>query len=319
MKLLLNIKPGLLALKEGFEAAGCNLTENLWQPDKASMEDCTACVIDLYEGIRHPLRTLGLKRRLRRHGIPLVGIDRDAPWYRGVRRRKLWFFNALGLLDIYASHSLQNAHKFAAVALYLPNAAWTRVYNLAGASLTNLREPGRYRYDVCFIGNLNATRYREHRKRVEFLEELRHRLTALGINCHFADSTGLAPAEQVTLIQQSRINLNYGAASDNGPKKSWGLPERCYGIPACGGFLLSDTRKYAQDDFTPGTEWVSFDGLEDCITKVRFYLAHFERSREIAEAAHRRVLRDHTYEIRARQILKAVQAWRENQFCKETA
>lgn len=312
MKLLLNIKPGLLALKEGFEAAGCSLTENLWQPDKAGMEDCIACVIDLYEGIRHPLRTLGLKRRLRRHGIPLVGIDRDAPWYRGVRRRKLWFFNALGLLDIYASHSLQNAHKFAPAALYLPNAAWTSVYNLAGASLTNLREPGRYRYDVCFIGNLNATRYREHHKRVEFLKELLRRLTALDINCHFVDSASLAPTEQVALIQQSRINLNYGAACDNGPEKSWGLPERCYGIPACGGFLLSDSREHAKDDFDPEAEWASFDGMDDCVAKVRFYLAHFELTRKIAEAAHQRVLRSHTYEIRARQILEAVLDWHRN-------
>lgn len=310
MKLLLNIKPGLLALKEGFQAAGCDLMEDRWQPGEADLEGCSACVIDLYEGIRHPLRTLGLKRRLRRHGIPLIGIDRDAPWYRGMRRRRLWFFNVLRLLDIYASHSLQNAHKFAPDALYLPNAAWTRVYNLAGTSLADLRDPARYRHDVCFVGNLNASRYREHRKRVEFLEELRHRLTALGIGCHFVDSAGLSPAEQVTLIQQSRINLNYGAACDNGPERSWGLPERCYGIPACGGFLLSDAREHAKDDFVPGSEWVSFDGLDDCIAQMRFYLAHFDRAREIAEAAHHRVLRDHTYEVRARQLLESVAARR---------
>lgn len=310
MKLLLNIKPDLMALKEGLEAVGCDLAENLWQPGEADLEGCAACVIDLYEGIRHPLRTLGLKNRLRRHDIPLVGIDRDAPWHRGVRRHRLWFFNALGLLDIYASHSLQNAHKFAPDALYLPNAAWTRIYNLAGATLADLRDSGRYHRDVCFIGNLNATRYCEHRKRVEFLEELRHRLTALGIGCHFVDSAGLSPAEQVALIQQSRINLNYGAACDNGPEKSWGLPERCYGIPACGGFLLSDFRQHAQKDFAPGTEWISFDGLEDCIAKVRFYLAHFDQARDIAEAAHRRVMRDHSYEVRARQLLDALERWR---------
>lgn len=310
MKILLNLTAGLQAQKEGFEAIGCKLVENRWQPAKADLEGCTACIIDLYEGVRHPLRTLGLKFRLQRFGVPLVAIDRDAPWHRGMRQRKIWLFRALGIVDIYASHSLQNADKFSPVAIYLPSAAWTRIYNLAGRSLADLREPGTYRYDVCFIGNLNAARYREHRNRVEFLEELLRRLTALDIKCHFADSANLAPTEQVALIQQSRINLNYGAACDNGAEKSWGLPERCYGIPACGGFLLSDSRLHAKDDFDPETEWASFDGMEDCIAKVRFYLSHFELSRKIAEAAHQRVMRDHTYENRARQILEAILAWR---------
>ncbi|BCB28698.1 hypothetical protein SKTS_35840 [Sulfurimicrobium lacus] len=312
MKLLLNFTAGLQAQKEGFEAIGCTFAENLWQPGRSDLENCTACIIDLYEGIRHPFRTLGLKFRLRRHGIPLIAIDRDAPWYRGVRPRRLWLFKALGLLDIYASHSLQNADRFAPIALYLPNAARTNVYNLAGRSLSELRQPAAYRYDVSFIGNLNAIRYREHRKRAEFLEELLRRLTALGINCHFADSAGLSPAEQVDLIQQSRINLNYGAACDNGAQKSWGLPERCYGIPACGGFLLSDSREHAKNDFDRETEWASFDGMEDCIARIRFYLDHFELTRKIAEAAHQRVLRSHTYEIRARQILEAALGWRRN-------
>lgn len=312
MKLLFNLTKGLQAQKEGFEAIGCELIENIWQPGGSDLEDCTACIIDLYEGIRHPFRTLRLKYRLRRYGIPLIAIDRDAPWYRGIRQRKLWLFRALGVLDIYASHSLQNADKFAPAALYLPNAVRSRIYNLAGRSLADLREPGSYRYDACFIGNLDATRYREHHKRVAFLDELLHRLTALGINCHFSDSASLTPAEQVALIQQSRINLNYGAACDNDSEKSWGLPERCYGIPACGGFLLSDSREHAKDDFAPETEWASFDNMDDCIAKVRFYLAHFELTRKIAEAAHQRVLRTHIYEIRARQILEAALAWRKN-------
>ncbi|MDP2827185.1 MAG: glycosyltransferase [Sulfuricellaceae bacterium] len=310
MKFLFNPTRGLQAQKEGFEAIGCELIENIWQTGRSDLKDCEACIIDFYEGIRHPFRTLRLKIHLQRYGIPLIAIDRDNPWYRGIRKRKLWLFRALGVLDIYASHSLQNADKFAPVALYLPNAVRSRIYNLAGRSLTDLREPGSYRYDVCFIGNLDVTRYREHRKRVAFLGELLSQLTALGVHCHFADSASLTPAEQVALIQQSRINLNYGAACDNGSERSWGLPERCYGIPACGGFLLSDSREHAKDDFAPKTEWASFDGMDDCIAKVRFYLAHFDLTRKIAEAAHQRVLCTHTYEIRARQILEAARAWR---------
>ncbi len=52
--------------------------------------------------------------------------------------------------------------------------------------------------------------------------------------------------------------MNIGAAADGEREKSWGLPERCYGIPACGGFLLSDERGHAANDFVVGRELVFF-------------------------------------------------------------
>src|SRR5438045_7710238 len=45
-------------------------------------------------------------------------------------------------------------------------------------------------------------------------------------------------------------------------------PERCFGVPACGGFLLSDVRKHAAESFIPGVEWADFLDLDDCVAKI---------------------------------------------------
>lgn len=306
---ILNYRKGFLALKEAFEHIGYRVVENTWAPATDLLVKSEACVVNLYEAIRNPWATLGLKRRLRQAGVPLIGLDRDAPWHMGIRRRRLALFRLLRPLDIYASHTMQPTWKFAPVKLYSPNAVWVRNFNLHGHSLEEMRDPDFYEYDVSFLGNLDGQRFKEHAKREHFFEVLADRLAKLGIRYRFAQATGIALPEQIHLIQRSRINLNYGAAADHGAVPSWGLPERCYGVPACGGFLLSDERKHASDDFDVASEWAAFTDLDDCVEKIQYWLAHFEDSRRIAEAAYARVQKHHTYELRARNLLSACQSF----------
>lgn len=93
---------------------------------------------------------------------------------------------------------------------------------------------------------------------------------------------------------------------------SWGLPERCYGVPARGGFMLSDQRRHAADDFDPKTEWADYRDFEDCILRIQHFVSHFPKTRAIAEAAHARVRRDHTYEMRAGRLLEVAAEWQKN-------
>jgi spore maturation protein CgeB len=311
MRLIFNFSNGFPALREGLEASGCELLTNLWEPEEHQLAGIDACLINFYEGVRQPWRTWRLKARLKRHSIPLLGIDRDAPWHKGVRNRYLWLFSWLRPLDIYASHTLQPGRDFAPEKAYLANAAWTRHYYLHGTPLETLRRTEFFRYDVSFVGNLDGQRYREHRMRAEFFAELERHLAGSGITCLFRHSLNLPAAEQVEIIQRSRINLNAHAAADHGGERSWGLPERCYGVPACGGFLLSDERRHARDDFQPETEWADFGDIDECIARIHHYLAHPDEARAIAEAAHRRVMRDHTYERRAQSLLATITSWKE--------
>ena len=93
-----------------------------------------------------------------------------------------------------------------------------------------------------------------------------------------------------------------GCACDAGAEPSWGLPERCYGVPACGGFLLSDARRHASEDFAID-EHAEYRDLEDCVSKIRHFLDHFGEARAIAERAHARVALDHGYRNRASRLL----------------
>lgn len=198
---IFNFRKGFPALKEGFESIGFQVMENEWAPDDELTAHTEACVVNLYEAVRKPWLTLGLKRRLRP-------------------------------LDIYASHTLQPTWAFAPVKIYSPNAVWVRNFNLHGHSLEEMRS-------FC----------------------------------------------------------------DHGGTLSWSLPERCYGVPARGGFPTHQRMPARGRRFDPATEWAGFTDLDDCVEKIRYRLAHFEESRRIAEAAHARVMRDHTYEHRARNLI----------------
>ncbi|MBI5782466.1 MAG: glycosyltransferase [Gammaproteobacteria bacterium] len=309
MKFIVNYR-NFIPIREGLESGGYTVYENLWNPSDEQLYDCEGYLLDMYDAMKRPWETLRLKSRLRRRRIPLIGWNRDAPWNKGAKRRRLWWFRQLRVLDIYMTHSLQGAAAFSSDARYLPNAAWVARYNLAGRTLEELRDTQGYRYDVSFVGTLDAQKYPEFAGRVVFFAELERRLAAFGVSTWFRHGKNMPLPDQIELIQRSRINLNFGAACDDGPEKSWGLPERCYGVPACGGFLLSDARVHAKDDFDIGKEWVDFANMEDCVGKIRHYLANFSEARDIAECAHRRVFREHTYEHRARTLAAAAREWK---------
>lgn len=306
MRLIVNLRKPFVPLEDALEQCGCTLLRGVWSRDALQQAGAQACIVDFCDSARALRATWQLARNLRRLGVPLVALDRDAPWYKGVHRRRIWALAKLRLADLYASHSLQGAERLAARVLYLPNAARISAYNLGARTLEALRDPGVYRYEVSFAGNMDAVRYPEHRPRVEFLHALRERLARESIRLELFDSARMTAADQVQAIQASRINLNSGAAADAGGERSWGLPERCYGVPACGGFLLSDARRHAVDDFVPGKEWADYADLEDCAIKIGQFLQRFEETRRIAEAAHARVLAQHTYEHRARSLMSAV-------------
>ena len=80
--------------------------------------------------------------------------------------------------------------------------------------LDALRDPRGYRYDVSFLGNLDGARYPEMAPRLNFLAALAPRLpnTELLWNC--ATRTRATIADQVALIQSSRINLSVQTGAD---------------------------------------------------------------------------------------------------------
>ncbi len=307
MKILLNYRHKNERLEEALQELEHNVVYNLWDINDIQSNKVDAVIFEFKQIIKEELKFLNLSFKLRKTGIPRVTWCLDMPNI-GARKWKLSAILKLGLIDIFATHSIQGLSSSRVKILYLPNAAWTSRYNLRNTTLESLRNPDMYETDVSFIGNIDAVKCPEHKKRVEFLQSLGELLKKDNITYNFVDSKNLDFAAQVELIQKSKININYGCAADRYEIKSWGLPERCFGIPACGGFLLSDERVHAKDDFIEGEEIIMFKDINDCMEKIKYHINNSDERRKIAENAYKKILSEHTYTHRAKKLISAIQS-----------
>jgi spore maturation protein CgeB len=82
-----------------------------------------------------------------------------------------------------------------------------------------------------------------------------------------------------------------------------GVNRRTFDIAACRGFQLADYKRDMETVFKVHEEIVCFDSMDELKTLIAHYLAHPEERERIADAAYRRVIREHTYDVRAAQIL----------------
>lgn len=79
--------------------------------------------------------------------------------------------------------------------------------------------------------------------------------------------------------------------------------ERTFKIPLCGGFEIVDNVACIKRYFECGKELIIAENSADWVDKVKHYLHHPEERLPIIEAGRQRVLRDHTYHNRAKQII----------------
>ncbi|MBF0418164.1 MAG: hypothetical protein HQL86_07950, partial [Magnetococcales bacterium] len=198
MKILMGFRRPHHALEDALIAQGVRLIP--WKPGATlpeAWEEVDAAVLDFTEAARHLLASYRLCRTLRGCGKPIAAINRDAPWNKGVRKRRIWVLRKLKLLDFYLTHSLQERSAMARQAVYFPNAADVRRYNLDGCTLEALRHIDQYRYTVTFIGNIDDRRYPEHRARMTRLRALGDMLARHGIELKLFEGTKLSEADQV--------------------------------------------------------------------------------------------------------------------------
>lgn len=314
MKIALNYRKDNSRLREGIESAGHEARENIWDINAFFSKGIDAVVFEFKYTFKEKREFLSLAYKLIKHGIPVVTWNVDSPWNGGISQWKVNLLLRSGILSLYATHSLQNTDwvKNTRV-IYLPNAVWTSQYNLGGMTLEDLKKPDIYKWDVSFLGNMDSSRYPEHRHRIEFLERLGSFLKQRKIQFLFVDCKDLSFDEQVEIIQKSKINLScLGAADSSRYGKSWGLPERCYGIPACGGFLLMESRIHVKNDFSIGDEVVVYSDIEDCKNKILYYVDKHEERRRIAERTYQRVMKQHTYMHRALKLISEIQNLKNN-------
>lgn len=75
---------------------------------------------------------------------------------------------------------------------------------------------------------------------------------------------------------------------------------RLFEATGAGACLITDRKVNLPEMFEPDVEVVTYSSVEECSEKVRYLLDHDSERESIAAAGQRRVLRDHTFENRAR-------------------
>lgn len=301
-------------LKSAFLELGFRLVAAQDMANLVNLDKVIGYFACFYGCLDHPISAWQRRNRLSRAGIPLITWNRDAPHYLNRAKWRLHLATIFQLVDIYASHTLADAKKFlfAPTTIYLANALEPSVYappQPVNETFLHLRDESAYTVDVSFFGGMDGTRYKEDADRARFFSELSKRLKQECISYDFRETGDMTPDKQIDFILSSKINLNYGARCEYKAPVASGLPERCFGIPGCGGFLLCDKRTHASIDFNIGRNWAEFDGLEDCVTQIKYWLTHFQDARDLAERCHNHVLTYHTYHKRAETLTQALLAW----------
>ncbi len=306
-------------ITEAFERLGYRVVRSAAQLSDGELANCELALFCMFKAIKRPLQAWRTTQRLNAAGVPVITWNRDGPSHKGDKAWRLWALRHFRFFNIYATHTLQDAQGFAPQDRLLAQCGMGyRVSprrGSAGNAARALPLPIRRVFLwPCFRGALprdaqarsllSATRPPLVRARHSFM---RSRIVRLSFE------------EQRRLIQTSRINLNYHAGCDDnyhggneqGREKAGACLSAASACRHAAGSCSATTRKHAADGFTADTEWVDFGDLDDCIRKIRHYLSHFSASRAIAEAAHVRVMREHTYVHRARTLVAAAQRWRE--------
>jgi spore maturation protein CgeB len=176
----------------------------------------------------------------------------------------------------------------------------------------------RIEHGVTFVGSPHGDR----RETIELLSAAGHDVECWGAGW---PNGRLSHDEMVHLFGASAINLNLSSSST--PNRSlrfrlgalargrWrdALPARprpsqikgrTFEVPGCGGFLLTETVPYLEDFYLPGKEIGVFEGGNDLVEQVRYWMARPDERAAVAEAGHRRTLAEHTYDHRFEAIFE---------------
>lgn len=97
----------------------------------------------------------------------------------------------------------------------------------------------------------------------------------------------------------SKIFLGF----DSMPHIKKSMSQRMYIAIGCGAFYMCQYVKGIEEVLIPDKEIVIFNDYEEMIDKIRFYLSKEELRKKIAQAGQERVFKEHTYQIRIKQMM----------------
>jgi hypothetical protein len=156
---------------------------------------------------------------------------------------------------------------------------------------------------VGFVGGIHAPGV--HRRGTVLLEHLANEVDAQFwgyikdrllpdspiLSRHHGEAWGL---DMYRVLASTQIAINrHGDIADG-----YANNMRLFEATGVGALLMTERAANLPGLFDPDTEVVTYEGAEDLVDKVRFYLDHPRQRHEIATAGQRRTLAEHTYRQR---------------------
>jgi spore maturation protein CgeB len=240
-----------------------------------------------------------------------IGL-RTAFWFVENYRHMTYWREIHSLYDyffvIQRGDFLEEIERAGSYAHYLPLAASTAHHRVVDLTDEERRE---YGSQISFVG----AGYRNRREFFLGLVDLDLKiwgnewdLKSPLKRCIQREGARVGIEEMVKIFNASSINLNLHSSSvHNGPEPDGDFVNpRTFEIPACGGFQLVDERKLLPELFKVGEEVICFSEVDDLRKKIRYYLDHPDEREDIARAAMERVLREHTYEERMKEMIEFI-------------
>lgn len=218
---------------------------------------------------------------------PDTGFADFGPYLPVAIREYDWIFTTkpTGTLDLAENYGNSNAS-------FLPHAFDPEVH---APAILSKKDICQYKCDVSFIGSYSP-------KKAELLDRLCKAFPAekcciwggswQGVTeaQHIYRGSPVLGREYAKAVQASKINLGLlfeGGASALEPDK---ITSRTFAIPCAGGFMLHERTEEVLRYFEEGQEAAFFDGPEEMIDKIKYYLSHEDERAAIAEAGRRRCL-----------------------------
>jgi len=112
----------------------------------------------------------------------------------------------------------------------------------------------------------------------------------------------ISPDEERKLYVSAKICVNIHEYYPDGTIRGY-INDREFKVPACGGFQLSDYIPGMEHYFKLGKEIVVVRNTEEWFSQIDYYLHHPDERKAIQQRGTARVLGEHTYRHRARQIM----------------
>jgi len=199
-----------------------------------------------------------------------------------------------------------------------PNVSWlTQAFEPSGFEIKGIsgEDEKYYAAEVTFVGNLGSKgQYLARRDALEKVIDAGFKLKWWGpmiprkiatIPLHLG-KLGRAYGgrfvwgeEYAKIARLSKIFL----AFDSMPHVRRSMSARMYTAVGCGAFYLCRHVDGIEEVLEPGKEIVTFHSDEEMLDLIQYYLSHDDPRMKIAKAGQERVFRDHTYEVRTRQML----------------